>query len=113
MGEKSGKVSSLLEKAEDYSKTSFELLKLKAVDLLSSIISSMLPKVAAILILFFSFVLGSIGIALWLGEILGKIWYGFFAVAGFYLIIGLVLLFVLNKWLKKLIGDFIVKQIFK
>jgi hypothetical protein len=53
------------------------------------------------------------GLAFWLGEILGKVYYGFFVVAGFYCFVGIVLHFLMHNWLKKIIGNYIVKQVFK
>jgi hypothetical protein len=113
MGEKNSLLIALLEKAEEYCKTSIELLKLKSVDVLTAVVSSIISRVAAILAFFMSFIMGSIGLALWLGEIFGKSWYGFLVVAGIYFIIGFVLFFILHKWIKRIVGDFIIKQVFK
>jgi hypothetical protein len=55
----------------------------------------------------------NVGIALWLGELLGKVFYGFFAVAAFYILIGIIIHFFLNKWIKRLIGDYFIKRILK
>ena len=52
----------------------------------------------------------NIGIALLIGELMGKIYYGFFIVAAFYLLAGLVLHLFLYKWIKKPLGDLIIKQ---
>ena len=52
----------------------------------------------------------NIGIALLLGEWFGKSYYGFFIVAAFYLLAGIVLHFFLHKWIKELISAVIIKQ---
>jgi len=52
----------------------------------------------------------NIGIALWLGELLGKSYYGFFIVAAFYLIAAIVLHFFLLRWIKKPMSDLIISQ---
>ncbi|HLP19907.1 MAG TPA: hypothetical protein VK174_06380, partial [Chitinophagales bacterium] len=52
----------------------------------------------------------NIGVALWLGEVLGKSYYGFFIVAGFYLLTGVVLHFFLRSWIKKPVSDLIITQ---
>jgi hypothetical protein len=44
---------------------------------------------------------------------LGKIFYGFFIVAAFYLLIVAVIHFFMHKWLKKVISNFIIKQLLK
>jgi hypothetical protein len=52
----------------------------------------------------------NLGVALWLGELLGKSYYGFFIVAAFYLLAGLVLHFFLQRWIRKPISDLIITQ---
>jgi prolipoprotein diacylglyceryltransferase len=54
-----------------------------------------------------------LGIALWLGEILGKLWYGFFIVAGFYAATGLVVYFFMREWIKNMVSNFIIKHVLK
>jgi uncharacterized RDD family membrane protein YckC len=55
----------------------------------------------------------NLGLAFWLGEILGRPFYGFFVVAAFYLVSALFIHFVLHQPLKKRIGDYLIKQILK
>jgi hypothetical protein len=101
------------EEAEDYGKTSFELLKLKALDKTSSLASAVAVNVSVILIILMFILFSTIGLALLLGDILGKLWYGFFAIAGFYAITGLVLNFIMNKWTRRVIGNLIIKNVLK
>lgn len=113
MEENTKMIESLLEKAGDYGKTSFELVKLKALDKTTDVASTLIPH-SIVLILFASFMLlANFGIAFWLGEILGNNYYGFFVVAGFYVITGLVLHFFFHKKIKKMVWDYMVKQVFK
>ncbi len=106
-------LESLLEKGEEYGKTSFELLKLKALDKTAELTSSLILNGTFLIIISVFFIMGTIGLALWLGSLLGKPWYGFFAVAGFYGIIGCILYFLMHKWFRKVVGDFIIKQVLK
>jgi hypothetical protein len=55
----------------------------------------------------------NLGIAFWLGEILGEVFYGFFIVAAFYILTGLIIRIFLNKWIKRLVGDYFIKRILK
>lgn len=91
--EKAPLIEPLLEKAEQYSKVIFELVKLKslakAADISSTIVSR---SVFAIVLTLFAFTL-TIGVSLWVGELLGKNYYGFLAVSAFYGFIGLVVYF--------------------
>ncbi len=101
----------LFEKIEEYGVTTFELAKLKLLKRTVLIAPSLYSRLIVILVIFvFTFIL-SIGIALLLGDLLGKLYYGFFIVAAFYLIVGIVLHFNLHKWIKKSVADSIVKQI--
>ncbi|OFY91885.1 MAG: hypothetical protein A3K10_05805, partial [Bacteroidetes bacterium RIFCSPLOWO2_12_FULL_31_6] len=80
-------IEPLFERAEAYGKTSYELIKLKAVDKTSDVLSTFVSRGAVILVLSMFIVIVNIGIALFLGDLLGKSYYGFFCVAGFYGII--------------------------
>jgi hypothetical protein len=106
-------LDSLLDSAEEYGKTSIELLKLKAIDKTTDVVSSLISRAVAIFILFMFFLIITIGIAIWLGEIIGKYSYGFFIVAAFYAITGIILFFFMHKKIKMLINNSIIKQIFK
>jgi hypothetical protein len=104
-------IESLLERVADYGKTSYELVKLKALDKSSDVVSSFIPK-AVVLVFMASFLLFfNLGLAFWLGEILGNIYFGFFVVAAFYGIAALVIHFFMHKWLKKVVGNSIIKQV--
>lgn len=106
-------VESLLEKATEYGKTSYELVKLKVLDKTSDVVSTFIPH-SVVFILIASFMLFlNLGLAFWLGEILGKTFYGFFVVAGFYGIIGIVVHLFMHKWLKKIVGNYFIKQVLK
>ncbi len=103
-------IESLYERAEAYGKTTFELSKLKLLETSTVVATSLIARLSTMLMVaMFSFVL-SIAVALWLGDILGKAYYGFLIVAGFYLIAGIVLHFFLHAWVKKPISELIIKQ---
>lgn len=106
-------IESLLERTAEYGKTSYEIVKLKLMDKISDSLSSLVP-LFVIFILLASFLLFvNVGAALWIGEICGKIYYGFFAVAAFYGFIILVFHFFMNKWLKRIFYDYFVRKISK
>ena len=95
----------LFAKAEEFGKTSFELCKLKALDKTTGVVSSMVSNGVAVLVLSMFTVIANIGVALWLGDLLGKVYFGFFCVAGFYGIAWVVLRFFLQSWIKKSVGN--------
>jgi fatty acid desaturase len=106
-------LESLVDRATDYGKTSFELVKLKAVDKTSDVVSSVIPH-AIVIVLFASFMLFfNLGLALWFGEILGKLFYGFFLVAAFYVTVGTAVHLFMHKSLKKLIRNYVIQQLLK
>ena len=106
-------IESLLEKATDYGKTSLELVKLKALDKTTDIVSSLIPH-SVVFVLIVSFLIFlNLGLALWLGEVLGKIFYGFFVVAGFYVLIAIIIHFFMHKRLKSLVGNYFIRRVLK
>jgi Zn-dependent protease with chaperone function len=103
-------IESLYERVEAYGKTTFELAKLKVFEKITHVMISLISKFGVIIMLSLFALVLSTGIALLLGELLGKSYYGFFIVAAFYFVAGLLLHFFLRRWIKKPVGDLIVKQ---
>jgi len=113
MGDNAKLLESLLERAAEYGKTSLELAKLKAIDKTSDVVSSFIPH-TVVFVLIASFMLFlNLGLAFWLGEILGTIYYGFFVVAAFYIVTGVFVHVFMHKRLKKLIYNYIIKLALK
>lgn len=106
-------IKDLFEEAEEYGKTSIELLKMKAVDFSSDLLSLWVSHLIVVITILICVVMLSIGAALWAGNQLGKSCYGFFVVAVFYAFVALILYFFLGKHLKKYVGNFIIKQLLK
>jgi hypothetical protein len=103
-------VESLVERVEDYGKTTYELSKLKLLETTINVVNTLVPRLSVIIMLSLFALVLNIGIALLLGELLGKSYYGFFIVAGFYLLAAIVLQLFLHKWIKKPISELIIKQ---
>ena len=103
------KIEELTESLKDFITTSYELNKLEVIERSSSIgsglISALMVSFAMIFFLFFL----SLGIGFYLSEKLGNSYAGFAITAGFYFLIGLILL--LTK--KKLIEDPLQTKIIK
>ncbi len=104
-------IDPLLEKAEAYGKTSFELLRLKALDKTADVTSTLLSRFLFILLAaVFAFTI-NIAVALWIGDMLGKAYYGFFIVAGFYAIAAIIML-IAHPTIKTRVNNNIIKQLF-
>lgn len=113
MDENTKTIEALLDRATDYAKTSFDLIRLKTIDKTSEIVSSGVPNTIALVLITIFMVFLNLGLGLWLGDILGKTYYGFFVVAGFYIFLWIVLRIFLYKWLKDLVRNNIIKQFLK
>jgi len=106
-------LESLLVKVTDYGRTSFELVKLRALDKTTDVVTSSIPVSAAVIIITSFLLFTNLGLAFWLGEILGKIYFGFFIVAAFNLITGGVVYLLTKNWVKKAACNYIIKQALK
>ena len=109
MANQTSSLESMFERIKNYIETRAELLKLKAIDKSSSFVSVLITYVAVFVIFWFFFLLLNIGIALLIGDLLGKFYYGFFILAAFYAIVGIVLLKNKNKWVKTPVINMMVK----
>lgn len=104
-------IEPLLEKVETYAKTSFELLRLKALAKTADVTSTLFSRSLFILLVsFFAFTI-NIAVALWLGDVLGKNYYGFLIVAGFYALASIILLIV-HPSIKTRVNNTIIRQLF-
>ena len=109
MEDKASLIEPLIERAQEYGKSSYELLKLRALDKTADMGSALIVLLIILAVLSMFVLIINIGIALWLGDILGKSYYGFAIVGTFYLIIGIVLMFI-QPGIKIRVSNSIVKQ---
>lgn len=103
-------IESLVERVEQYGKSSIELYRLKAINTSAEVISSLSAKLAIITFFTLFFLILNIGLALWIGDMLGKSYFGFFIIAGFYAIVGAVLYVFRDKWIKIPVRNSIIIQ---
>ena len=103
-------MEALVESAEAYGKTTFELAKLKALETTSILAASLACRLSVLLAVSLFALVFNIGVALLLGDLLGKNYYGFFIVAAFYLVAATVLHFFLPKWIGKVVRGSIITE---
>ena len=103
----------LFEKVEDSSKTSIELIKLRMIEKSAEMFSSFVKQIAFYFMLALITIVISIGIALWLGDLLGKLYYGFFALSLVYAFLVLMFRPYLYQWIKVPVSNFIITQLLK
>jgi hypothetical protein len=113
MNDNANHVSTFIKEVEDYSKTTVELLKLKAIDKSADIVSSIIVRLAIGLVAILSVLILSIGIALQIGESLDKYYYGFFVVGGFYVVVLIILCIFRNQWVKSPINNSVINSMLK
>jgi hypothetical protein len=106
-------IEGLFEKTVEYGKSSLELAKLKAIDKTSDVLSTSAQHLVVLAILIFFMLFLNLGLAFWLGQLLGEIYFGFFVVSGFYGIAAILIYSFMRKWIKRQAGDFFVKQMLK
>ncbi len=104
-------IEDLVERSGTFVKTTYNLTKLKALETSTLLATALIARLSVIVILVLFVLVLNIGIALWLGELLGKSYYGFFIVAAFYLITAIVLNFYLLRWIKKPFSDIIISHV--
>jgi len=102
-------IESLFERIKSYIDTRIEIIKLKAIDKSSAILSRVITYILVFVIFGFFFLLLNIAIACLIGELIGKIYYGFFILAAFYALAGIVLLKYRNKWIRTPLINMMVK----
>jgi hypothetical protein len=113
MEEKENILEPLWERAEDYGKTSLELLKLKSIDKTSDVVSTILPYAVVIVLTIIFLVFLNLGIAFWLGAIWKSAFLGFFAVAAFYGLCGIIVHYFLHDKIKERIRNTIIQLLLK
>jgi sterol desaturase/sphingolipid hydroxylase (fatty acid hydroxylase superfamily) len=106
-------IETLLEDATEYGKTSLEIVKLKALDKSSEVASNVVFQTILFVLLFSFVVFLNLGLAIWIGRLLGQLYYGFFVMAAFYLISGLIFYVFFQDKIKKWVSESIIKQVLK
>jgi hypothetical protein len=104
-------IKSILEKSSEYLETRIDLVKLKTVDKSSDIVSSAASAIAIALGVLSFLSMASIGLAFYIGHLLGESYYGFFVMAGFYAVIALLLYIFRNHWIKIPLYNNMVRKI--
>ncbi len=111
MEDKTTPVELLLERAQAYTKTSIKLFKFKATEKIAELVSNLASGFVIMTVLALFFVNLNIGIALLIGDWLGRLWMGFILLSVFYCLIGLIVYLFRDKWIKRPINNLIIRQL--
>src|ERR1044071_6662520 len=104
---------SLFGNSSEYVETRINLLKLKAVDKSSDVVSNILAFIPIVVIFVLVFFFLNIGIALLIGDLLGKAYWGFFILTAIYIITGFVLYSRKDKWIKVPFANMLIRKFLK
>jgi hypothetical protein len=105
-------IGPLLLKTEAYCNTSLELLKLKALDKTADVSATLISRLILSSALFVFVMALNVAIALWMGDLIGKNYYGFLVLASFYAVVSAVL-FLLHPPIKRYFNVSLITQILK
>lgn len=106
-------IETLIERVEDYSKTTLELFKLQAIDKSADVVSSLLSRLAVFMAVALSILIINIGVALWIGKMLDNLYLGFFIIGGFYAILAIIINAFRHSLIKYPVSNSIITQMLK
>ena len=109
-GEKDGVIDALFEKTKDYVETRADLFKLKAIMKTAEVGSSLVSKVIVAVVFSSFFIFLNIALGLWLGDLTGRLYIGFFILAAFYFIVGILIYTNKEKIISSPIANSIIKK---
>ena len=95
-----------------YVGTRIDKAKLDAAEKASDIASLLLAKMMVAFVFFFFAIFLSDAAAYWIGERLGRVWEGFLLVAGFYLVLSVIIWLGREQLLRIPIMNAIIRQLF-
>jgi hypothetical protein len=106
-------IEMLFERAQDYTRTTVELTKLNVIDKSADVLSSLLSRLTVLIVAAMFALLINIGLSIWIGELLGKTYYGYFVVASVYFILAIIINSFKDQWIKVPVSNFIITKMIK
>jgi uncharacterized membrane protein len=113
MEERTTLIESLLEKAETYAKTNADLYKLKFIDKSADLLSTLAERFIFVKAFSLITIMISLGLALWIGELMGKMYFGFITVALFYILITGFVYYFRKSFIKTPLNNAIIAEMLK
>lgn len=106
-------IESLYNKVKEYTETTIELYKLNAIEATADVLSSIVSRIAFVLVFALFTLFINVTISLLIGNLLGAYYWGFLIVSGFYLIIMIVLYYCNGKLIKEPITNLVIEKLLK
>lgn len=113
MQKKQPPIESLFAKAEEFSTTTLEILRLKTISKSADVLSTVVAYIALLVAFGLASILINVGLALWVGTLLNNVYLGFFTVGGFYFILAILFYFFKNSWVKRPLSNKIIGMLYK
>jgi hypothetical protein len=113
MNETFEKVEGLTEHVKEYITTKVELAKLRLAEKTSLTVGNLIAAVVVAVLFLFVMLFGSIAGAWALSDWIGKRYIGFLIVAGFYLLLAIIVWFARNRLIRFPVMNAIVKMLHK
>ncbi|MBK8518383.1 MAG: hypothetical protein IPL55_19500 [Saprospiraceae bacterium] len=106
-------VELLYEKAKTYTEPSIELAKLNAIDKTADLVSSLVSRSIAVMVMAMFTIFINIALSLYLGHLFGKNYLGFVAVSGLYLIAYFIIVHWSDSIIKIPITNLVIAKLLK
>lgn len=106
-------ITTLFGQIKDYATNRLELAKLKTIDKTAATVSAIAIGLALFVVFFIFFLVLNIGIGFLIGHYVGGAHWGFLILAGFYLLVGLILFAARNKIFKTPITTMLIQKMLK
>lgn len=103
-------IESIFNQSKEYAGDRFELYKLKLVDKTSTVASAVVAGVALFIVFLIFFIVLNIGIALLIGDLVGKSYLGFLILALVYAIAGFVIFKGRSKMFKTPLSNMLISK---
>jgi high-affinity Fe2+/Pb2+ permease len=107
------KVEELADTVKEYVNNRIESAKLTAAEKSSAVVAVLIAGLIVAVIFTFFIVFAGVALSLVLGEWIGKTWAGFLIVAGFYLLLGVIIWAARDKIIRLPIMNALIKQLFR
>jgi len=111
MEEQENFINPLLERVKEYGTTSYELFRLKTIDKVAEVSSSIMSRLLFGFVFVVFFLFGNIALSLWLGTVIGEMYLGFLLVAGIHFFAWLILIIFFRKAIRMGINNSIVTKL--
>lgn len=103
----------LITKLKEYAQIRKDLALLTLTEKGSHAVASLLSGSILVLLGLLVFFFGSLALGFFLSEMIGNTYAGFFIIAGFYLLLGIIIYLIKDKHIEKPIINRIIKKVFK